>query len=309
MATRVLAILLWSSCIALPTFAQEEGSAPARPSVFGSTYTVTISPIGQITQKLHEENGVLTLDKKFETGDWSSDSVKYESVNYVSLGSDYVTTESRKRTVEIGDSDGRTLIVTLRTEAEARTVVDYVVPKSPLHLELIAGAWRSRMPFECSDDTQPGCKDFKELLDHNDPDIAGYFYARGDNNNVYACFSGQEASFFVVGYTHYGKCGIFSRSTFKNGQSDSNSVNTIDWSSGDAGSITEKLGQKTVIVGGVDSSSLFFQSTFTNKMSTKTDYELRIRWSTGRYTENFSFKDPKGQPFNSDSSGRCVKLH
>jgi hypothetical protein len=85
---------------------------------------------------------------------------------------------------------------------------------------------------------------------------------------------------------------------------------SIDWSSGDSGAITEeRQGQKPQTLGWIDSASLTYQNKFTNRMNTTTQYELTIRWSTGRYSESWSGKNDKGERFSNDSSGICVKLH
>jgi hypothetical protein len=310
MARRVMVILLLSGGLALATLAQEQESSPPRPSVINSTYVVTIPVSGQITQHLHEEDGQLLVDKKYANGVRLSGSVKYEKVNYVSVGGDSFTPDAKKRTVEVDDSEGGNVTMTLPTEVEAKTVAEYVVARSPLNLELIADAWRVRKPFECPEGSQPGCRDFKELLDHDDADIARFFYERDENAHVYACFSNEQRWFFVVHYTHYGKFGVFSRVAFTDGQSNASDIRIIDWSLGDSGAITQrKQGQKPETLGWVDSSSLSYQTKFTNRMNTTTQYELSIRWSTGRYSESWSGKDDKGERFSTDSSGICVNLH
>ena len=310
MARRVMVILLLSGALALATFAQEPESSPPRPSVINSTYVVTISGLGQITHHVHEEDGQLLVDKKFASGGELSGSVRYEKVNYVCVEGDSLAPHAPKRTVEVDDSEGHYLIATVRTETEAKAVAEYVVRKSPLPLELIAGVWRVRKPFECPEAGQPGCQDFKELLDHDDADIAGFFYERDENAHVYACFSNAERWFFVIHYTHYGTFGVFTRAGFREGQSGASEFHTIDWSLGDSGAIIEeKQGQKPQTLGWVDSSSLAYQTKFTNRMNTATQYELNIRWSTGRYSENWSGKDDKGVRFSTDSSGTCVRLH
>jgi hypothetical protein len=310
MARRVMVRLLLSGGLALATFAQEQESSPPRPSVINSTYVVTIPVLGKVTHHLHEEDGQLSVDKKFASGGELSGSVKYEKVNYVWVEGDSLAPHAPKRTVKVDDSEGHSLIVTLPTETEAKAVAEYVVRKSPLPLELIAGVWRVRKPFQCPEASQPGCQDFKELLDHDDADIAGFFYERDENARVYACFSNEERGFFVVHYTHYGEFGVFTRAAFRNGQSDASDFHNIDWSLGDSGAITQpRQGQKPETLGSVDSSSLTYQTKFTNRMKTTTQYELSIRWSTGRYSESWSGKNDKGERFSNDSSGLCVKLH
>jgi hypothetical protein len=314
MARRVIVMLSLSCGLALATIAQTQESSPPRPSVINSTYVVTASSGETYGIRLQEEDGQLIINEKWLKHDWpeSTESVKYEKVNYVLIEGDSPASDAPKRTVQIEDSKGHYLIVTLPTEMDAKTVAEYVVRKSPLHLEFIAGAWRVRKPFECPEAGQPGCQDFKELLDHDDPDIGESFYERDENAHVYACFSNEEKRFFVVRYTHYhsGKLGAFSLVAFSNGQMTLTDFRLVDWSLGDTGSITEKKqGQKPQTLGWIDSSSLTYQNKFINKMKTTTQHELSIRWSTGRYSESLSGKDDKGEQFNTDSSGICVKLH
>ena len=311
--TRQMALmLLLSSGLTIAVFAHTQEPLPPPPSVIGSTYVVNVSNTETHTIHLYEDNGQLVMDEKWANGNTDSRSVKYEKVNYVEVQPDSLRADARKRNVIIEDAEGRYIIVTLPGEMEAYELAQYVVTKASVPLELIAGAWRVRKSFDCPDAGQPGCKDFKELLDHDDPDIAGYFYTRDNNTHVYACFSAEDTNFFVAEYSHVGKYGTFSLAAFRSGQSDRTDFGQIDWPLGDTGKITNaprKQGEKPQTLGWIDSSSLSYRTSFTNRLDTTTLYELNIRWSTARYTEAFSGKDDKGKRFRNELSGICVKLH
>jgi hypothetical protein len=273
-----------------------------------------------ITFRLHEEDGQLTIDKTKEANFLdSSVSLKYDEINFVEVvefGA-YHDLSGKKRTVQISISTPYTTYVgaavILPTEADANAVAEYIARKSPLHLELIAGAWRVRKPFQCPEGDLPGCKDFKELLDHDDPEIAGYFYSTG-GEHVYACFENEGNGFLVVEYYGYpSELGRFSLKSFLNGQSNMVEFRKINWYSDGNGEITEipyqAHGQKPQTLGFVDSSSLSYHTKFTNRWNKTLQYDVSIRWATGRFTENWSGKDDDGKPFNESSSGICVKLN
>jgi hypothetical protein len=320
-------MLFLSGGLALATLGQTQDSSPQRPWVINSTYTLTAAEKRTITIHLHEEDGQLTIDEKQTNFPDSSLSVKYDEVNFVEvLEFGYQDDLSgKKRIVRIGTSRttymalGRffpqTVEVILPTEADADAVAEYVARKASVHLELIAGAWRVRKPFECPEAALPGCKDFKELLDHDDPDIADYFYSYSsrEDERVYACFDSEESHFLMVKYSRHGKRGRIDFESFRNGQSNAVEPGKIDWSSGEFGEIiqlpTQKEGQKAQALGLIDSSSLSYHTRFANRMNTTTQYQLSIRWSTGRYTESWSGKNDKGKPFSETSSGICVKLN
>jgi hypothetical protein len=225
-------MLLLSSGLALATLAQAQDLSTQRPWVISSTYVVATPENITITFHLHEEDGQLTIDEKSAKWGESSWPVKYAEVNYVEVVGSLNDFEDKKRTVRIGSSRLGFRDVILPTETEAQAVAEYVARKASLHLELIAGAWRVRKPFECPEAGQPGCRDFKELLDHDDPDIAGYYYSSGGNQHVYACFDNEESRFFMVKYGRYGKSGRIDLESFRNGQSDTMEHRKIDWSSG-----------------------------------------------------------------------------
>lgn len=282
---------------------------PYRPAVINSTYSTKSALFGMVTIHLHEENGQLTKDEKLKDSE-SSQTIKYEKVILVHAGGDSPGDNVPKTVVSITDSDSNFMVITFRTEAEAAGVAEYVGHQASL--ELIGGDWRLRKHFECPQSAPVGCQDFKELLEHDDADIVGYFYSRDASSPVYACFNIESRDFFVVSYSHYNysKSGWFQRQVFRNGQSDQFEMIRIDWSFGELGQFSvQKKGQKPQTTGSVDTSSLSYQTKFANKIGTTTDYTLNIRWSTGRYTENYSFKDEKGKPIFADSSGICAKLN
>lgn len=286
---------------------------PPKPSVIGSTFIVT-APEGTQSVHLYEEDGKLIAETKWRGQEDSfPQSVKCEKVNYVEIEADSFAPDAKKNILYVEDSDGNSLKVILRTEAEASSLAEYVARKSAVYLELIADAWRVRKPFQCPEGSQPGCQDFKELLDHDDREIAGYFYsAPWKLRNTYACFDSEERRFFVAQYTRpaHGKLGFFVLNLFKNGQSLDADVAKVDWSFREYGTIikTEKSGQKPKELGSIDPSSLYYHRDFTNSLNTTTHYALDIRWSTDRYTEKYSSKDEKGEPIISDASGICIKL-
>ena len=282
---------------------------PSKPAVIDSTFVTKDSFDGQITVHLHEEDGELIKDLKSK-GVEHSESIKYEKVNFVQVQADSLAEYALKRIVAIRDSDGKSIIIFLRTETEARDVADYVGQQAAL--EQIGDAWRVRKHLVCPSDNPMGCRDFKELLDHDDRDVVENFYNKSADQPTYACFNYVEREFFIFSYAHfpYFKSGSFQREVFKNGQSTDFEFGEVYWSGEDIGRIEKwSRGQKPETVGSVDASSLAYQVKFTNKLKTATEYTLNIRWSTGRYTENFSWKDGKGEPFSDDSSGICGKLN
>jgi len=346
--------LLLSGGLALVTLAQTQDSRPQRPWLINSTYTVTLGDKRTATVHPHEENGQLTIDEKETNFPASSCSVKYDEVNFVEVleFGGYGDLSGKKRTVGIGTSRARTsygalgevivlpsensgkgysainllpptVEVILPTAEDADAVAEYVARKARVHLELIAGAWRVRKPFECPEAGQPGCKDFKELLDRNDPEIAYFFYS--EYGNVYACFDNEESHFLLVRYGSDVRPGNFFLESFTQGQAGwPQDLGEIKWSPFGFGEIIQHgfqtHGKKPQMgnpitsprfeivppaksLGSIDSSSLSYHSEFTNKMDTTTQYELTIRWSTGRYTESWSGKDDKGKPFSENSNG------
>jgi hypothetical protein len=82
----------------------------------------------------------------------------------------------------------------------------------------------------------------------------------------------------------------------------------------DAGQVTRdmfllKPSQKEKIKESINQSELSFETNFNDKSNTSTEYTLTVQLSTGHYEENLSDKDHKGKPFNTNSTGLCVKLH
>jgi hypothetical protein len=282
---------------------------------------VTLPYLGIETVSLQEDAGKLTVYIKGERLE-SSHSVRYEAVNFVQVVAWPPFNKEAKPLVIIEDSDGNHFEAALRTEVEAKALATYVVHKSSAKLELIGNAWRARKPFTCPEGSQPGCRDFKELLDHDDAEIAKYYYFNpAQRVDTYACFSATETRFFIVevdGKENMIIGGQLLRHVFENGQPEGSSVAAIDWvGKGAAGSIFEGAGNIIAVdnngrrlqrIGWLDSSSLHLQQRYTNKTHSTTQYTLNIRWSTGRYTENYSAKDYAGRPLNRDSSGICVKF-
>src|SRR6266576_1751498 len=272
-----------------PPSAIWEKSQP--PSVIGSTYLISY-PV-------------------------ASQAIAYGKVNLVTQSK---TEDIEGDVVDIEDG-GNSLSVPVRSLREAYELAEYVARKSPRHLELIGDAWRVRKPFDCPEANQIGCRDFKELLDHDDADIVSAFYSRdGKNIPNYACFSDSSRRFFTMFYStprHYRKTGFFFQQIFIEAQSNGTNFHDVEWSRAhdDYGTIftsSAKPGAKQPVrspVGHITQADLEYQTKYTNKSGTETGYSLSIRWSTGRYAESISFKDEKGKPSNDDETGICVKLN
>jgi hypothetical protein len=293
------------------------GQQTPKPSVINSTYFITddIGRLAPITKtfRLKEEDGMLTYSEDGGKGAVEV-SVEYAKVLRVArLVSPVPIPGSRNLIlVRIEDSEGHVLFVRVTTASEADALSEYVGRRAGL--ELIADVWRVRKPFQCPEPAPIGCLDFKELLDHDDPEIVGYFYHLNQANlQTFACFRSDEQRFFIlqyyVPYLQSSESRFFHK-VFKNGQENSSTLVHLRWR-GDVGEITDSIQQKGTrqTLGWIDSSSLSFHNKFTNKQQTTTNYTLNIRWSTGRYTENYSWKDDKGKTFVTDSSGICVKLN
>ena len=308
--------MLGAAALTVP--ARGQHTSPAKPSIIDSTYVVTTF-LGDETIHLYEENGRLRWDGKLRykekyrrNGSLESDSthsVEYDKVNFVEYRG-FLPTD---RGVNIWVSDGTTYTVPVPAEAEGVELAEYVARKSPLGLELIGSAWRIRKHFQCPEGGQLGCRDFKDLLDHGDPDIAEYFYSQDPNTHTYACFRSGE-SFFVVQYEKLIDFGTFSFDEFENQQSARREYGEMHWFPNGIGSITEpklevKQGAKPQPLGSIDPSSLSYQTKFQNKLNTTTRYTLSVRWSTGHFTESYSFKDKKSEVQDMEQTGVCVKLN
>ena len=275
------------------------------PSPINSTYVIRESISGVRTVHLYEGNGQLTRDETTKTSGMMSDSVKYENVNYVAAEENSLD-HNRKTTVRVEASDGF-LIVSFRTEMEAKAVADYVGRKCSL--EFFGSAWRVRRPFQCPSDVGPtACQSFKELLDHDDQEIVVFYYAQDKHEHRYVCFSEDWTRFFLIRYSNYGHFGEFYQEAFEDGQFVRGNAGNINWI-GDSGTISTLGSKGPQQSGTVDASSFLYQDEFTNRMGTSTEYRLSFRLSTGRYTESSSGKDNKGKPFYLDTSGTCTKLN
>src|SRR6266566_28807 len=298
------------------------------PSVIGSTYLISSPVASQAmrargvtsihkTLRLYEDEDKLTMDVTWPGGTHTSQAIAYGKVNLVTQSK---TEDIEGDVVDIEDG-GNSLSVPVRSLREAYELAEYVARKSPRHLELIGDAWRVRKPFDCPEANQIGCRDFKELLDHDDADIVSAFYSRdGKNIPNYACFSDSSRRFFTMFYStprHYRKTGFFFQQIFIEAQSNGTNFHDVEWSRAhdDYGTIftsSAKPGAKQPVrspVGHITQADLEYQTKYTNKSGTETGYSLSIRWSTGRYAESISFKDEKGKPSNDDETGICVKLN
>ena len=298
------------------------------PSVVGSTYPISY-PVASGAMRargvrsihktihLYEDEDKLTMDVTWPDGGHTSQSIGYGKVNFVTQSE---TEDIEGDVVDIED-DGNSLSVPVRSLREANQLAEYVARKSPQHLELIGDAWRVRKPFDCPEANQIGCRDFKELLDHDDADIVSAFYSRdGKNIPNYACFSDSNRRFFTMFYStprHYRKTGFFFQHIFIEGQSSGTNFHDVEWSRmhDDYGTIftsSATPGAKQSVrspVGHITQADLEYQTKYTDKSGTETRYSLSVRWSTGRYAESVSSKDEKGRPLNDDETGICVKLN
>jgi hypothetical protein len=224
--------------------------------------------------------------------------------------------------LHVSDSLGHDYVVPLPDEKEGEKFAEYVARKSPLGLELIGHAWRVRKSFQCPQDGRLGCRDFKELLDHGDPAIAEYFYSRDETAHTYACFRDKQ-SFFILQYTHLGESGGFQLEEFQNQQTDNSrsGAGEIKWFP-TFGQISEsRFGKPSSLgfeikenadpapLGTIDDSSLHYETEYQNRENTTTHYSLSVRWSTGRFIENYSWRDKKGETVNFDQTGVCTKLN
>jgi len=289
------------------------------PSIIGSTYLISYAVTSvamrargmktiRKTIHLYEDEEALTMDVTRPDGGKSSTSIEYEKVNFVRQIKEK---QSEEETVDI-ESDGDSMLVPVRTEDDAQALARYVAQKSPLNIELIGDAWRVRKRFECAEAAQIGCRDFKELLDHNDADIVEAFYSRGESTSYHACFSDLSRRFFIIDYpifNKYAKYGIFFQYIFIDGQSNAANVAGMEWPRDDYATIVTSSKQGRQSVGFVTPSELTYQNKFTNKSGGETKYSLSIRWSTGRFAESFSGKDEKNKPWNGEETGICVKLN
>ena len=300
---------LWSS---VPHLRGAQTHNSPIPSVINSTYAIRIPIMGETTVHLFEREGQLCQHQKWGKGAGLSEAVTYKKINYIMIEADSPTPTGKKRMLNIEDSTGNALILTLPTEEQASAVARYLLRKSSLHLEFIAGAWQVRRTFQCLEG-YPGCQDFKELLDHDDPDISEFFYSRHPGTRKYVCFSNAERQFFTISYSHFPHTskGLFFWTLFRDGQFEVTIPGYIQWGAFGVGriSIEQRHGKaEPVRLGSVDSASLSYRTEFLNRMNTTTEEELSIRWSTERYTETFSSKDEKGKPTWTDSTGVCVKV-
>lgn len=292
------------------------------PSIIGSTYlinypvpsaTMRARGVKTIRKTIHvyePDEKTLKMDVAWPDGSHISQSVEYEKVTFVTQNKG-----EKEKAVDI-ETHGETMSVPVPNEREALMLAEYVARKSPLHLELIGNVWRVRKSFECPEAVQIGCRDFKELLDHDDADIVDSFYSRSPNTSYYACFSDSSRRFFIISYGMLGAAyqGTYKRTLlfqniFIDGQSNGANFARMEWFQDDYARIVTSAKQGKLVVGNVTPSELAYQNKFTNKNGTETQYSLSIRWSTGRFIESFTGKDDKGKPWNGEVTGICVKLN
>jgi hypothetical protein len=309
--------------------ASAQGHKATRPAILDSTYEVPayVSPPYQYAKTVHlyEDGRRLRWDEKLTPkekerasakdakgtvssyalmNDGLSYSLDYDTVTFVEYSRPALAKmEPPKLQIETSSSR-RIYYLPLPVDEDGQRLAEYVARKSSMGLKLIGRAWRIRKPFQCPQDGKLGCRDFKDLLDHGDPDIADYFYSHDEDTHHYACFRDQ-GSFFILNYSHIGEFGTFFFEDFKDQQAGGGDPEFIRWS-GDFGRIEDS---QPAQLGTIDDSTLYYETKFQNKEKTTTEYSLSVRWSTGRFTENYSWKDKKGEAMDFDQKGVCVKLN
>lgn len=156
-----------------------------------------------------------------------------------------------------------------------------------------------------------GCSDFKELLDHEDSEIADYFYSQTSTEPTLACF-GDNRTFFIVYYTKFQSkdMGIFLYKKFDHGQNTEDFAGSVLWADeyGQINSYPEP-GKNAKPAGDISSAGLNFSRQFENRAGTTTSDVISIRWSTLHYKESMFWKDDDGKPASIDLLGSCLKLN
>ena len=268
----------------------------------------------EIETHLYEEDGKLTMEQTWGDGDKRTNAIELSDVSFVTYSVETLPPNNGAMHVEIWDAHYNLMSVPVRTEEEGKSLAEAVAKKSPVHLDLIGGAWRIRKPFTCPESVAIACADFKELLDHEDADILDSFYSRPYSTySASACFSSSMRRFFTVQHPMYNQFpGTFSQNIFIDGQSKAAHFAQVDWSPSDYATmypypLSAKLGAKQV--GYVTPSELTYQTEYTNKNNTETQYSLTISWFRGSYIERFSWKDENGKPLSTEDSGICVELN
>lgn len=259
--------------------------------------------IGKATVKFYEDgDSLVQTDGKF------TKRISYSSVVSVSSGLTLVWVNFSIAGISASAELGTPSL------NNAKTLMNYIGERSGL--ELIGTAWRKRKSFTCPENTQPGCGSFAELLAHNDPDIADAFYDDlSTSRTKYVCFDSGGPYFFIIDFSHYSTVfpGVeddLSKASFKDGQNSDEERWQLKWfePSATASIILKEKGKAEKTVGEIDSASLTIQTSFENKIRTTTTSLLRIRFSTGKFIESFSFNDRKGEPVDFENSGQCMRL-
>ena len=270
----------------------------------------------EIKTHLYEEDGKLTMEQTWEDGDNRTKAIELSHVSFVGYSVEKLPHGNGDMHVEIWNALSNWMSVPVGTEEEGTSLAEAVAKKSALHLELIGGAWRIRKPFTCPESVAIACADFKELLDHEDADILDSFYSRPYSTySVSACFSSSMRRFFTVQHPMYNqflKLGTFSQNIFIDGRSKAAHFAQVEWSQDDYATmylypLSAKLGAKQV--GYVTPSELTYQTKYTSKSNSETQYSLTISWFRGSYIESFSWKDENGKPLSTEDSGICVELN
>jgi hypothetical protein len=102
--------------------------------------------------------------------------------------------------------------------------------------------------------------------------------------------------------------GVLQIESFKDGVQQNTYLETLRWLSPTLGLITP-LGEGKSEGGSVTDSTMDFSSAYKNRAGTQTHYTLSIRWSTGKYLEDFSSTDEHGKFVGMTQLGRCLQLH
>ena len=314
----LFATLMSAVLTAMPRTPQEAARPTLVASAINSTYVVYERRPGgktiEIKTHLYEENGKLMMEQTWGDGDKGTKAIELSHVSFVGYSVEKLPHGNGDMQVEIWNALNNWMSVPVDTEEEGTSLAEAVAKKSPAHLELIGGAWRIRKPFKCPESVAIACADFKELLDHEDADILDSFYSRPYSTySASACFSSSMRRFFTVQHPMYHQfAGTFSQNIFIDGQSKAAHFAQVDWSPSDYATmypypLSAKLGAKQV--GYITPSELTYQTAYTNKNNTETQYSLTISWFRGSYIERFSWKDENGKPLSTEDSGICVELN
>lgn len=168
--------------------------------------------------------------------------------------------------------------------------------------------WDSKL---CPSGAGMSCASFKDLADHNDPDIVRYL-SSDDTSRKTACFStGGGDRFFVIEISNLSnklRRGMATFSQFENGVQKDYDLYSLIYVPNSYSRI-QTMGKSPLTAGSVTEAELDLNKSFTNKMGTETQYKLSLRWATGKYLEEYYAPDEKKKITSMSDSGYCVALN